>query len=187
MGIKQNFFLLIISITFYFQAGAQSWEKFDSLVFPLKPSFATKDIANNIYLGFNSGKTEKYDKNLNYLEGYSLPNQSKISFIDPQNNLRLFIFQEDNQSFTILDRFSSVPVTYFIQDLGISYALAACPAPDQNIWIIANNPQILFKIDPLRNLKILESQIVLGDSVSSMRAFQNILIVSSEKGTFVID
>jgi hypothetical protein len=161
--------------------------KRDSIVLNDQITSVSTDNKGNFYVGTASGRMARYDSTCQLLENYAFPNQSAITLIEAQNRLRLFLFKRDNQSVTILDRFSAIPKTYWLSNFGIDYGLMACPSVDNNLWVIENNPQVLSKIDLLKNEKILQLQIELGDSISFMRAVQNILLVASEDGTYLID
>lgn len=181
--------LLKVSVLFLlsFAVEAQEWQQVKSL--PLKKNVTAYavDIKGDFYLGFNDGGLNKYDSNGNFLESFSLSNTSSITLIDVQNNLKPFLFYYDIQQITILDRFSSVPKNYSLSDYSLEIAMMACPAPNGDFWVIENNPQRLKRVDPLRKAMILELQILLGDSIHRMQAYQNILVIGNESGILVFD
>jgi hypothetical protein len=86
-----------------------------------------------------------------------------------------------------LDRFTSIPRKYDIQEFGIQYGKATCFSPDGTFWIAEINPQRLKKYDPLRNIVIHEVQHNLGDSISKMRTFGSLLLIANEKGLHILD
>ena len=175
--------LVILSIVSH----AQDWQEINSVELKDKPSTYSIDFQGNLYLGFEDGTLSKYDPSGEFLENFSLPNNSSINLIDVQNNLRPFLFYFDIQQITLLDRFSSVPKNYLLQDLGLDIVMMACPSPDGDFWILENNPQRLKKVDPLSQIHVLEVQISIGDSVQRMQAYQNILVISHEKGLSIFD
>lgn len=177
-----NSLLLLPSLIF-----SQVWQKVDSIQLTKSPSAISADFQGNLYFGFEDGSMIKYTKGYLKPENYSLPNQSSITTIDTQNSLRLFIFQIDNQQVTILDRFNTTPRNYDLFDFGLEYVTHACPSVDQDIWTLEINPERLKKIDPLRNQVKLEVQLDIGDSIFLMKTFQNLLILSSAKGTYIFD
>ncbi|WP_420316429.1 hypothetical protein [Ekhidna sp.] len=166
---------------------AQSWEKTGELKINKSASYYTADIQGNFYLGFKDGGLVKYNSEGELLENFALSNSSSITLIDVQNNLKPFIFYFDNQQITILDRFSSVPKNYYLQDYSVQLGMIACPAPDGDIWVIENNPQRLIKISTLRKSVVLEVQLDLGDSINKIQAYQNLLIVGHNQGIHVLD
>ena len=121
------------------------------------------------------------------ISNYSLPNQSAITLIEAQNSLKTFLFYFDNQQIITLDRFNTIPKIYDLSDYEVNLGLSACPSPDENFWVIENNPMRIKKIDPLRKTTILEVQTNLGDSIRFMRAYKNLLIVLSEQALHVFD
>ena len=166
---------------------SQEWKKIKSIQLTQSPSSYSVDIKGNIYLGFKDGGMTKYDHEGIELVNYSLSNQSSITSIDAQNSLKLFLFYYDNQQMTILDRFSTIPKNYQLNDYGISFGAFACPSPDGNFWVIENNPIRLKKVAPIKQALILEVQTSIGNQVKYMRAYQNILIISDENGLQIFD
>lgn len=178
--------LLTISIILSFPVLSQ-WERVSSTMLAQAPIAYSVDIQGNYYLGYQDGQMVKYDPDGNELINYSLSNQSAISLIEAQNNLRVFLFYFDIQQVTFLDRFGTVPKNYLLNDFGISFGMISCPSPDGRFWVVENNPQLLKKLDPLRQSVQIEIQVDLGDTLSFMRAYQNILIITDEFGIHVFD
>lgn len=174
--------LLLPGFTF-----SQEWNKLKTLNIPIRPTAYSTDIQGSFYLGFSDGRLTKYDSEGEELQTHSISNQAPISLIEAQNNLKLFIFNFDNQKITFLDRFSTTPRTYPLIDFGISLGMMICPAPDGNFWIAQNNPRRLIKFDFQRKEILFDVQTSIGDSIKFMRVYQNILIVSDEGGIHVYD
>ena len=166
---------------------SQAWEKEKELKLRAHLTAYSVDIQSNFYLGFSDGSLVKYNKSADKLENFSVPNQSSISSIDVQNNLRPFLFYYDIQRITILDRFSTIPKDYPISAFDVQIVVMACPAPDGDFWVIENNPMRIKKINPLRKNTLLEAQVFLGDSIRKIQAYQNILIVGDENGIHTYD
>lgn len=184
----QHYRNLLVSLLFFpIPTFAQEWLLKDSVELPSEPLSFSTDLYNNLYFGFKNGQIIKYSPGGEQLGNYALPGQSAIDLIEGQNHLKIFLFQRDNQTFSYLDRFNALPKEYLLYDYGVSYAIMSCPSVDQQVWVVENNPERLSKIDLLKNIRILENQIPLGDSISYMRAFQNLLVISSEAGTFILD
>ena len=165
----------------------QSWEATKTVELRAAPVSYTTDFQGNLFVGFADGRLSKYDPDGAFLENFSLSNNSSISLIDVQNNLKPFLFYFDNQQITILDRFSSVPKDYLLSDLNLEIGMMACPAPDGDFWIAENNPQRLKKVNPLRKITVLEVQVILGDSLMRMQAYQNLLVIAAENTLNIFD
>lgn len=156
---------------------SQGWKLDKTIELTETPSSYSVDVQGNIYLGYAHGKMTKYNSDGEELLNYSLSNQSKISLIEAINSLKIFLFYQDNQQITILDRFSAVPKNYHLRELGVDFGMMACPSPDNHYWVIENNPQRLKKIDPNTGSLVMEIQVSLGDDIYFMRSLQNLLIV----------
>lgn len=179
---------LLFSIFFFpFLANSQEWKSEKTVNLSQQPTAYSIDINGSMYFGFKDGSMVKYDHMGTELVNYSLSNYSSISLIEPQNSLKLFLFYYDNQQISLLDRFSTVPKKYWLKDFGIDLAVIACPTPDGSFWVVENNPIRLKKIDVLRQATLLEIQTNLGNQIKAMRVYQNLLIVSDEKGLHVFD
>lgn len=168
-------------------ASSQEWKPIKTVDLSQQPTAYSIDLNGFMYFGFKDGSMIKYDHEGTELINYSLSNYSSISLIEPQNSLKLFLFYYDIQQISLLDRFSTIPKMYWLRDFGIDLAVFACPTPDGSFWIIENNPIRLKKIDVLRQATLLEVQTTLGNQIRAMRVYQNLLIVSDEKGLHVFD
>jgi len=183
----QHSSLLLISFFCSNVLFCQEWKLEREIQLPANPTAYSVDIKNNFYLGFDDGTMLKFDSKGNQLLNYSLPNQSSITLIEAQNALKTFLFCFDNQQIITLDRFNTVPKIYNLADYETNLGLSACPSPDENFWIIENNPMRIKKIDPLRQVTILEVQVNLGDSIRFMKAHKNLLLILSENGLHIFD
>lgn len=179
--------LLITSFFFALTATGQSLivEKKEKL--PLPASSFSIDSEENIYLGFVDGQLKKYPNDDSKPHTFSFPNQSAITIVEAQNNRKIFLFYRDIQQISMLDRFSTIPKNYQVNDFISNYAESACISPDGMFWIAENNPRILKKIDPLRKIVIHEVQHFLGDSISNMRTLGNLLLLADENGLQILD
>ena len=166
---------------------AQQWEKLSTIDLVDIPTAYSVDITGDIYVGFENGNVRQYDHEGNEIINYALPNQSSVSLVEAQNRLKLFVFNFDNQTFTLLDRFSSIPKNYRLAEVGVSLTLMMCPSPDGQYWVIETNPQRLKKIDANQKTVLLEMQTDFSDTITFMRCFRNLLLISDSKGLHVFD
>lgn len=181
---KLLFFILTISLS-AFSFG--QWRLLKEIELSRKPIAYASDSQGSIYLGFQDGSLVKYDSLGRELLNYSLSNQSPISLIEPQFQLRTFLFYFDNQVITVLDRFNTVPKNYPVRDFTNEIVSLACPSPDGNIWMVENNPLTLKRIDPLRKNLILETQPPIGSEIRFMKAYQNILLILDQNSLHILD
>ncbi|MEM0938671.1 MAG: hypothetical protein AAGI25_02645 [Bacteroidota bacterium] len=184
MAKKLFFLVLVYNISFNLPA---QWKVIREVMLDQTPTAFSADINANIYIGYDDGSLVKYDDHGEELTNYALPNLSEISLIDPQFQLKTFLFYYDIQQITILDRLNSVPKNYSVKDLGTGLVNMACPAPDGTIWLIENNPMLLKRIDLNRKTLIQETQPSLGKDIRAMRTFQNILLIVDESGLHILD
>lgn len=184
MAKKLHFFILIVSLAI---SSFGQWQLISEIELPKKPSTGAIGIDGNLYLGYQDGSFVKYDPLGNELLNYSLSNQSPITLIEPQFQLKTFLFYFDNQLITVLDRFNTVPKNYPVRDFTSEIVSMACPAPDGSFWLVENNPLVLKRIDPNRKTLILETQPSLGREIRFLKAYQNILLLLDEKALHIFD
>jgi len=179
--------LLYYIILSYPIVGFTQWLLVKEVKLERTPSAYSTDHEGNIYIGYRDGSLVKYDALGHELLNFSLSNLSTISLIEPQFQLKTFLFYFDNQTITILDRFNAVPKNYLIRDLTAGIVSMACPAPDGSFWLVENNPSVLKRIDPNRLSPILEVQPFLGKDIQFMKVVQNILLIVDEHGIHAFD
>ena len=85
------------------------WRLTGKIELPQTPSSCATDVGGNLYVGYQDGSLVKYNSQGEELLNFSLSNQSPISLIEPQFQLKTFLFYFDNQVITILDRFNALP------------------------------------------------------------------------------
>ena len=187
MKKKHALGLLIISFLIPAISNGQGLIKIWEERLPSEPTAYSIDSENNAYLGFANGGLRKFSPAGKEVLRFSIPNQSSITLLEAQNNRKIFLFYRDIQRIVLLDRFSTIPREYTISDFGIPYAESACISPDGTFWIAENNPRILKKIDPLRKIVVHEVQHNLGDSITMMRTFGNLLLIADENGLQILD
>ena len=163
------------------------WRLASKIDLPQTPSTYATDVGGNLYVGYKDGSLVKYNSQGEELLNFSLSNQSPISLIEPQFQLKTFLFYFDNQVITILDRFNTLPKNYPVREYTNGIVSMACPAPDGTFWMVENNPSVLKRVDPIRLSTILETQPSLGSEIKQMKAYQNFLLILDEVGLRLFD
>ncbi|MEM6642821.1 MAG: hypothetical protein AAF616_07575 [Bacteroidota bacterium] len=163
------------------------WDLEKRIQLAKKPSSYAVDSQDQLYLGFEDGSMIKFSAQGKEHLNYALSNQSPVTLIDPQFQLKTFLFLFDNQSVIILDRFSGLPKKYELRDLTLNIVSSSCPAPDGTFWIIENNPIVLKRLNPNQNQVIVETQPEVQGKILHMRAYQNILLVLDEIALHLFD
>ena len=184
MEKKLLYFILIHSVAIGVNA---QWSKIGEFELDQGPATIAGDFNGHLYVGYNDGSLVKLNTEGKELINYSLPNFSSISLIEPQFQLKTFLYYYDIQQITILDRFNAVPKTYAIRDFDLGIVNMSCPAPDGTFWFVENNPTFLKRIEPNQRTLILEAQPELGMDIRMMRSFQNILMIVDERGLHILD
>ena len=71
------------------------WYLTDEIELPKKPEMVATDNQNSLYIGYPDGSLIKYNSQGQELLNYSLSNQSPITLIEPQFQLKTFLFYFD--------------------------------------------------------------------------------------------
>lgn len=187
MERKHTFVYILVSFLLCYVLSAQDGSLHKTFLLPTPPVVYATDIQQNFYLGFEDGTLLKYDSEGSLLLSYSLPNQSAITLIDAQNPLKTFLFYFDNQQIIVLDRFNTIPKAYELSDFGVSLGLMVCPTPDENFWVVENNPMRIKKIDPRSSTTLLEIQVEIEGNIKYMRTYKNLLIISADHKLYLFD
>ena len=163
------------------------WDVLKRVSIDQKTASFARSIDGNLYLGLEDGSLVLFNPEGEEILNYSLNNQSPITLIDPQFQLKTCLFYFDNQLITILDRFNTIPKEYPTKEFTNEIVSMSCPAPDGTFWILENNPVVLKRVDPIRKNTLLIAQPVLGTDIQYMRTYQNLLLVLDELGLHVFD
>lgn len=175
---------LLVNTSLYCSA---QWHLLKRISLDERPFSYATDSYDHFYLGFEDGSLLTFNHRGEEVANYSHANQSPVTSVDPQFQLKTFLFYRDNQQITILDRFSTNPKTYLLEDLADSFVSMACPTVDGTFWVAENNPFKIKRIDPVRKTTIIESQPVIGSEIRFMKTYQNSLIISDEIGLHFLD
>lgn len=163
------------------------WKLVKELSLAKTPHISASSQNGGFYIGYSDGSLVKYDSNGSELLNYSLPNSSPITLIEPQFQLKTFLFYYDNQQITILDRFNALPKTYDMRAFADGIISLVCPAPDGTFWLVQNNPQLLKRVNPNRDVTIVETLPNLEGDVNYLKAYQNMLLIADDAGFKIFD
>lgn len=146
----------------------------------------------NLYVA-ERGEIIKFDNNGSELVRYSSQFVDEYTNLDCSQPLKVLAFSEFSQQYIILDQFMAEAGTRRLIDLGIRYASVLCSAKDGNIWVVDQTSMILYKIDPLRDIQLiqvpLENLISSGEnSIRQMVEHQGrIYLLDENKGVLMFD
>lgn len=180
------FFILLSSLL-----QAQDWNLLGSIDPKKQISSISIDNKGLIYAGLSNGNIIRYTRDGEEEEYFSVLNNSSVTTIQAWNRLKVFSFFRDQQTVSVLDRFTTTPKNIELRDLGLSYAWLFAPGVDNSYWALSTELKELVKYDD-QNLNVLfrlplKSDINI-DKANFLRAYKNLLIVVDEKsGIWVFD
>ncbi|MGB0521664.1 MAG: hypothetical protein ACPGJS_01830 [Flammeovirgaceae bacterium] len=149
------------------------------------------DRYQHIYGISNTGAVVKLDSLGNQLAIYSPPQNNDISLIEAWQAVKVFLFYEETQSFTLCDRFLGNCMSYnFPETMG--YVSMATLAADGSIWLFDQDDFAIKKYNIRTQQITLENPInLLIDepefAVQYMREYQNQLFILSEEHLYQFD
>jgi len=140
----------------------QEWELLDSHTLELPVRMVSADRFNNIYINDSKGNIRKLDSVGHPIALFAPQQFGKLTNLESWSSLRLFLFYEDTQRYTFLDRylaaseFSEFPAGRF------GYLRLAAPSSDNQIWLLDLRPLNLIKFD------MTFSEITLNQSLNQL-------------------
>ncbi len=184
--------ILIIILAFSSSINAQQWVLLDSIPLADKVEILTKDRANNLYLAFANGTITKLDSSGVLIANYASQAYASPSNLESWASLRLFVFFDNTQQYTFLDRFlSGAQLTQLPTELG--YISLATASSNNQLWLIDDRAYRLIKYDFEFDQIILERSFnqlpqALDIRPSQIKEYQNRLYVGDKsKGILVFD
>lgn len=146
LSIK-NWGIHLVFMVFGIFADAQQWELLDSLNLELPVRMVSADRLNNIYINDTKGNIRKLDSLGRPLALYAPQQFGMLTSLETWASLRVFLFYEDTQRYTFLDRyladseFSEFPAEKF------GFVRLAASSSDNQIWLLDLRPLSLTKFD----------------------------------------
>ncbi|QMU27746.1 hypothetical protein [Adhaeribacter radiodurans] len=153
------------------------------------------DRQDNIYLTDQKNNLHKYDASGKFISTFSPPVLGHIASLEAWNTAKIFLFYDDQQSITFLDRFLAPFSTVRLGDQVDGIIKAASLASDNKIWAFNESNFSLHKIDlqfpeatrtiPLdlilpkqqydfRFLREYQNKVFLLDKLSGIYVFDNL-------------
>ncbi len=170
----------------------QIWDLQDSLEFDHAIRIIKSDPQKNIYLNDVQGNVLKLDSTGNLIASFAPQQYGQITTMEPWPALRLFLYYENTQSYTFLDRYlSGEQFNRFPPSIG--FASMAAASSDNQIWIIDDRAFSLLKYDFSFNQISLNSSFnqlpeKLDLDPYQMKEYQNRLYVGDHNyGVLVFD
>jgi hypothetical protein len=153
------------------------------------------DRLNNIYFNDTRGNVYKLDAEANPLAQYAPSEYGQLTSIEAWSSLRVFLFYQDTQRYTFLDRFLTFnEFSEFPEDLFNLISLAT-PTADNQLWLLNPASLQLIKFDMKFNeitlsqtfsqlfetlnldpyeLREYQNRVYLGDSNTGILVFDNL-------------
>lgn len=187
MTTSLSFIFILTSIMSF----SQGWKLIDSIKTSQTIVSTSVDSKGFFYVGTSSGSIIRYDINGEEDEYFSELNNSSVTNIQAWNRLKVFSFFREQQTVSILDRFTTTPKNIYLRDLQLQYAWLFAPGIDNSYWALSaelkelikyddQNLNILFRIPLKNNIKI--------NNASFLRAYKNLLLLVDEQtGVWVFD
>lgn len=140
----------------------QQWELLDSQILEHPARMVSSDRFNNIYINDTKGNIRKLDSVGHPIALFAPQQFGKLTTLESWASLRLFLFYEDTQRYTFLDRyltgseFSEFPAEKF------GFIRLAAPSSDNQIWLLDLRPLNLTKFD------ITFNEVTLNQSLNQL-------------------
>lgn len=146
------------------------------------------DKGGNIYVTDIRGNLYKFDPKLDSFLVYSPSNPARISSFDPWRELKIFVFYEETQEFTWLNRFLNSLADY---KMPAGFIVAATPSFDNKLWLFDQPSMSLIKYDYLNKNTDFRKPLSLVikkplAKVSIFREYQNRIYLAGQEGELYV-
>jgi len=187
-----KFLVIPVLIVTFHLTRAQSLLLIDSLTVD-SPTSVSMDRAGFLYFADQRGVLNKYDPNGHKILDFSPPRPAKITLLEAWQGLRIFLFYQDLQEYSFLNRFLVQQGEFTFNPEITGFVELATPSFDNNIWIIDQTDFSLKKYDIVQ--KGLQSKTAFdllldpdNYDILHMKEHQNKLYISDlNSGILVFD
>ena len=139
--------VLVFLVLSSLKCASQAWTLIanQDLTAPIR--LVSLDRLNNIYLNDTKGNIFKLDSQAKSVAQYAPSEYGLLSSLEAWSSLRVFLFYQDTQRYTFLDRFLAVnEFSEFPEDLFNLISWAA-PTADNQLWLLNLSALQLVKFD----------------------------------------
>ena len=138
--------LLISLLLWNSTAGGQHWDSLSSVRFEHPLRLIKSDPLQHIYVNDVKGNVIKCDSLGSILSIFAPLQYGQITTMEPWPALRLFLYYENIQSYTFLDRYlTGEQFTRLPADIG--FARLAAASSDNQLWVVDDRNFSLIKFD----------------------------------------
>ena len=189
-SFQRSFFvfcLLLISLRPLLMG--QNWLLQKEVAFP-KAEMIQLDEFGNVFVATSDKNIFKLDSLGKQLETYSPNGFAKISDWQVSRSVNIFLFYEDWQKFTLLDRFLGNARDFSLEEESMGYVTAAALASDGNIWLFDQSDFSLKKFNPTNKEIILSFpfNFIADDlSINQLREYQGKVFGISDTQLYVFN
>jgi len=158
-----------------------------------KPGRVSADRLDNIYFSDQKNNIYQVSPVGKLLRTYSPPTQAHVALLEAWNMVRIFVFYDDRQQITLLDRFLTPLSSTRLSDLTEGNIRLATLALDEQIWLLNESDFTLAKVDVQHPESIMRTQLnqILPKTQTDfrfMREYQNNLyLIDRTSGIYIFD
>ncbi|MEQ8470951.1 MAG: hypothetical protein RIC35_07195 [Marinoscillum sp.] len=180
--MKIKYLAVIILLCANLISYAQEWVALDTINFNERITAYSIDPDNRIYIGTATGSLYRYEPNGQESEYYSAIANFSVTSVAAWNRFKVFVFYQNPQEFYFLDRFNTVSNSYDISEYSKDLINQCTPGVDNSLWMLSASYNELRKYNQQSKQLLFSNPLDMDvSSVSHMRAFQNLLIISDRE------
>ena len=156
------------------------------------PEAVSIDKLGKVYIADKQGNINRYLPNGSLDDTFSSPKQGHIGLIEAWNPLKTFVFYDDLQEYTFLNRFLTASESFPLYELSDFNSLATI-SYDNNLWIIDMVDYSLKKYDlNYRQFTITTNFDLLLNpddyDITFIKEYQNLVFISDRNsGIYIFD
>lgn len=160
LAVLKSSLLTLCLMACIMETAAQSWKPVDSLSFDDEILAVSRDALGNLYIASEEGQLLKLSSSLEVLGTSGEAGPGRISSIDAQQVLKVFVFYRYKQQYRFFNRFLNPiqPPQNVETGLNALYGLAAMSS-DQMIWLIHADRLRLQKYNPILQQIVVDTDL----------------------------
>ena len=185
--------ILSILLTCRLACFSQTWPLITSTELEAPVRLVSLDRFNNIYFNDTRGNVYKLDAQSNPVGRYAPSEYGQLTAIEAWSSLRVFLFYQDTQRYTFLDRFLTFNEFSEFPDDMFSLISLATPTADNQLWLLNPTSLQLTKFDMKFNeITLSQTFSQLFDTLNlepyALREYQNrVYLGDKNTGILVFD
>jgi hypothetical protein len=191
--LRSRLYSIALLFLLVLHAQGQDWQLLSEFDLKAKVHRVSSDNYKSVLITDINGTLYKYDSTGKPINVYSPPKRSKVTLLEGDRTMNIFLFYENFQEYVFLDRFFNQTQPLPLPRERVGFARVATVALDNNIWLFDDLDFSLKKFNTqFQNIDITTPLNLILDAteyeITFLREYQNQLFIADKNsGILVFD